>query len=286
MMSKITIKAASLEDFQIAVDWAKEEGWNPGIDDLTVFHSTDPNGFLIAKIEDQIVASISVVKYNNSFGFLGFYIVHPEYRGNGIGMVLWNKGIDYLGDATIGLDGVVDQQENYKTSGFKLSHRNIRFSGIYKSPLKNDASISIREVVQSDIKWISKFDGDCFGCNRSKFITKWIEPNDSDRRTLVAVSSEGYLGFGTIRKCVSGNKIGPLFVKNANAAHDLLSALCASLPAGSEITIDVPDQNEQAAALTKSVGLKPVFETARMYRGKPPSINWQNVFGITSFELG
>jgi len=32
--------------------------------------------------------------------------------------------------------------------------------------------------------------------------------------------------------------------------------------------------------------MKPMFETARMYTKKPPIINLNKVFGVTTFELG
>lgn len=54
---------------------------------------------------DQPVSSISVVRYGSDYGFLGFYIVHPEYRGAGIGMATWNAGIAYLKARTVGVDG-------------------------------------------------------------------------------------------------------------------------------------------------------------------------------------
>jgi hypothetical protein len=34
-----------------------------------------------------------------------------------------------LGERVIGLDGVIDQQANYWKLGFKLAHRNVRYSG-------------------------------------------------------------------------------------------------------------------------------------------------------------
>jgi len=34
------------------------------------------------------------------------------------------------------------------------------------------------------------------------------------------------------------------------------------------------------------MGLAPVFETARMYRGKAPVVPLKNVFGVTTLELG
>ena len=58
------------------------------------------------------VASSAVVRYGPEYGFLGFYIVRPDQRGTGAGMAIWNAGMAHLGDQTVGLDGVPDQQAN------------------------------------------------------------------------------------------------------------------------------------------------------------------------------
>ncbi len=79
------IRTMTRKDLDIAVDWAAKEGWNPGIYDTDVFYATDPKGFLLGFLGDEPIASISSVSYDDTFGFLGFYIVKPEYRGKGYG---------------------------------------------------------------------------------------------------------------------------------------------------------------------------------------------------------
>jgi GNAT superfamily N-acetyltransferase len=124
-----TIRKASRREWDIAVDWAAREGWNPGLHDADSFYASDPDGFLPGFLDDEPIASISVVRYNTEFGFLGFYIVKPDYRGQGYGIQLWNEALKHLPSQNIGLDGVVAQQENYKKSGFHLAYRHIRYAG-------------------------------------------------------------------------------------------------------------------------------------------------------------
>src|SRR3546814_9674339 len=83
----------------------------------------------MAFADGEPVASISVVNYGPGFGFLGFYICRPDRRGRGIGYRLWQAGMARHGDRVVGLDGVVEQQDNYRKSGFELAYRNIRHSG-------------------------------------------------------------------------------------------------------------------------------------------------------------
>ncbi len=112
------------------VEWAAQEGWNPGLTDADCFYAADPAGFLVGRLGDEPIGCISVVRYEPAFAFLGFYIVKPEQRGRGHGFRLWQAGMARLNDRVVGLDGVIAQQENYKKSGFVLAHRNIRFGGV------------------------------------------------------------------------------------------------------------------------------------------------------------
>jgi hypothetical protein len=52
------------------------------------------------------------------------------------------------------------------------------------------------------------------------------------------------------------------------------------------VFIDIPAENKEAVALAEGMGLEPVFETARMYRGPAPAMPLKNVFGVTTLELG
>ena len=124
-----TIRVMTRQEVDIAIDWAAAEGWNPGLYDADCFTAADPNGFLIGVLGDEPIAAVSAVRYGDSFGFLGFYLVKPEYRGRGYGFRIGNAGLAHLGGRTIGLDGVVAQQDNYRKSGFIVAHRNIRYQG-------------------------------------------------------------------------------------------------------------------------------------------------------------
>lgn len=84
--SNFSIRTMTRQELNIAIDWAAAEGWNPGLYDADCFYAADPNGFLVGLLGDEPISTISVVKYGDSFGFLGFYIVKPEYRGKGYGI--------------------------------------------------------------------------------------------------------------------------------------------------------------------------------------------------------
>jgi hypothetical protein len=89
-----------------------------------------------------------------------------------------------------------------------------------------------------------------------------------------------------IRPCRIGFKIGPLFADDADVADRLLRALISRLRPGEPIQLDTPATNPLALELARSHGMRPVFETARMYAGVAPDLPIRRLFGITTFELG
>lgn len=82
------------EGLKTLVQWASEEGWNPGTQDAEVFWATDPEGFYGYFMDGNMIAGGSIVAYDNAFGFMGFFIVKKEYRSQGIGRKLWNQRRD------------------------------------------------------------------------------------------------------------------------------------------------------------------------------------------------
>lgn len=286
-MTPLEIRPVDAAAFQAAIDWAAGEGWNPGLDDLPVFHAADPGGFFIGYRGDVPVSSISVVRYGTEFGFLGFYIVDPDHRGGGIGMATWNAGMAHLEGRTVGLDGVVAQQDNYGRSGFAPAGRNIRYTGIPEIAGDVGIGADIRSPASDDPTALLNYDRPFFPAPRDRFITQWMLPAAGARRVARIAAIDGApTGYGVIRACRSGYKIGPLFADDEATAVALFEALCATAAPGAEVSLDTPEDNAAARRLAGRFGLEPVFETARMYRGPAPELPISRIFGITSFELG
>lgn len=119
---------------------------------------------------------------------------------------------------------------------------------------------------------------------REAFLTCWVKPA---RRCGFAYVIDGTLaGYGVVRECRAGWKIGPLFAAREAVADALFRRLAAEVPAGQPLYLDPPEPNRAAQSLVARYGLTPVFETARMYKGPAPALPLDRIFGITTFELG
>jgi ribosomal protein S18 acetylase RimI-like enzyme len=280
-MNKIlVIKTMTRQEVDTAIDWAAVEGWNPGIHDADCFWRADPTGFIGGWVADEQVATISVVRYGRSFGFLGLYIVRPDFRGKGYGMQVWNAGLDYLEGRTVGLDGVPAQQDNYHKSGFTPAWNNARYEGRGGGDAVS-GTIPLKSVSREEL---IDYDRQFFAEPRDGFLECWISRPGT--QALGALHDGRLAGYGVTRRCLNGYKIGPLFADRPEIAEDLLVSLKAGIPESEAVFLDIPLSNAEAFALVERHGMHPVFETARMYRGKAPHISVARTYGITSFELG
>ncbi|MEM6581995.1 MAG: GNAT family N-acetyltransferase [Pseudomonadota bacterium] len=289
MSEELHIRNMTRSEVDQLVDWAAQEGWNPGLQDAEIFWQTDEQAFLAAEVDGQLIGGGAITSYGAQFGFMGFFIVKPEHRGNGWGDVLWHQRRERLlgrlnEGAGIGLDGVFDMQHYYAKGGFKLSHRNLRFRHEVPSQAASHR-IAAPVVPLSDIPFdaVQSYDRYCFQAPRETFLKHWIA--QAKGLALGYYRDATLQGYGVIRTCREGFKLGPLFADDREVAAALFDALSA-FAAGEALYLDAPENNSDAMALVRHHGMQEVFGCARMYLGTVPSLRDERIFGITTFELG
>lgn len=273
------IRPMTKDDLKIALSWAASEGWNPGIDDVDNFYIADPFGFLIGELNGQPISCISVVRYSPKFNFIGLYIVKPEERKKGFGLKIWQEALNLIPNQTAALDAVLQQVNNYQKFGFQPTHSHLRYQGIITGKISPD----IRNLKTIDFEQLCRYDEQYFPGSRPHFLSTWI--NQPHGQGYAIFNEDNLVGYGVIRKAMDGFKIAPLFAENTEIAEKLFLAL-ATYAEENPIYIDVPNINQSAILLFENYQMNSVFECVRMYKGESPNIDWQNVFAVTSLELG
>jgi len=278
----ISIRNMSRQDMDTAVEWAAIEGWNPGMHDAEIFYNFDPDGFFMAYIGDKPVGAISAVTYGYTYGFIGFFIVLPEYRGHRAGIELGRTGMERLWDRNVGIDGVENKIKTYGQYGFKIAYNNVRFEGV--ASLEHFAGREVLDARDVPLGKIAAYDAKYFSLPREKFLARWIiQPEGA----ACCVEHDGNItGFGVMRPCRNGYKIGPLFADNERSAEEIFLSLVSKLKPGTPYYLDIPAVNRHALALVHKHNMNPVFKTARMYNREIPDIPVEGIYGVTSFELG
>jgi GNAT superfamily N-acetyltransferase len=284
-MINLHFQKLDIEGVRTLVKWAEEEGWNPGPFDADVYYATDPEGFYGFFVEDRLIAGGAIVSYNNEFGFMGLFIVKPEFRGKEIGRKLWYQRRDTLlkrlnYGASIGMDGVVAMQPFYEKGGFQIAFRDERYE---KIGIEFNVDKNISQINNNDFKSILEYDKQCFGFSRPQFLKPWLALPGN--KTFKYIEEGKLKGFAIIRKAIKGYKVCPLFADNNTIAEELYKA-CLNSVVGEPLYIDIPVTNKKAVNLIKKYNVVYVFECARMYYGNPPAVEIDKIFGLTTFEIG
>ncbi len=283
MTSEFHIDPMMPHEAQIAIDWAGKEGWNPGLHDAACFYACNPTGMFVGKVNQQPVAVASSVIYDNDFAFFGLLIVDEKHRDCGYSMAITNKRLEYIGQRNAGLDGVVEMQHAYAKNGFHYAHRNMRY---HIQGFKNETILKNKKIVDlTNLPLQTVFDYDCkhFPAPRPAFLSAWI--NQADCEAIGYVENNQLIGYGVLRKCWKGYKIGPLFADNQKVAEVIFTYFCHQ-GAGEEIYFDITELNPHAKDLVQHYNMDMVFETARMYLKDAPQLPFSHIYGLTTFELG
>jgi GNAT superfamily N-acetyltransferase len=284
----VSIRPMTRKEVDLSIDWARAEGWNPGAGDAEAFWSADPDGFVAAEVDGEVVGTGVIVRYSPKYGFMGLFIVRPDRRGTGIGRELWYARRDRLRarldpDACIGMDAVETMSDFYARGGFTVSHRQTRYHGRATHSWPTDQNLVALTELPFDT--VSAFDREHFGAPRDDFLRRWIAP--AGGRGLALLDDRGWIeAMGVIRPCVDGGfKIGPLFAATPVAADILFRGL-ATHAMGETVFLDTPRNNEAALEIALRYRMAEQFSCRRQYFGPPQALPWHRIFGVTTFELG
>jgi len=235
--NEFCIRLMNRREMDIAVAWASAEGSNPGLYDAGCSHAIDPQGFFIAYRDDTPIGCIGAVAYNQNFGFVGFYCVHPDVRGTQVETALMQTALIYLGERTIGFTCSEDGVQRFTPFGFVSRHAIIRYHGTAHA---YDVAPTISSLLGVPFRSIVELDQKLFFIPRIKFLSLWI--NQPKGVALGSYSDNLLTGYGVARICYHGYRIGPLGASTPQEAEQLFRALMTDMPHGAPVYIDVPER--------------------------------------------
>ncbi|GAA2920002.1 GNAT family N-acetyltransferase [Streptomyces thioluteus] len=278
----LTVSVATLEEWRHVEEWANGEGWNVGLSDVACFHATDPDGFFLARLGTTPVAAISVVNYSDTYAFMGHYLVHPDLRGQGLGLATWEVAFPHAGNRVIGLDAALPQRTNYEKHGFRAVWDTVRYGGVLTRPGR-PAEGTVR-IGPGHLDAVAAYDRDWCPADRGDFVRRWLTAPGHVGHARVR--NGAVTGYGVIRPAREGHRIGPLFADTPEDAEALLDTLTADLGPGAGLSLDMPEPQTAGAGLVRARGLTERFRTVRMYTGEVPWSRAGQAYATTTLELG
>jgi hypothetical protein len=280
---RYVIRSMTRPEFDLALDWAAAEGWNPGLHDAAAFHAADPEGFLIGLLDGQPVAMISAVRYGSRLRlhrFLHRATELPRARATACrsGTPRWRAWRAARSASTAWWRSRTTTAS--RASCWPGTTRASRES-VAGRALPDDAIVPLPTL---PFDAVMAYDRPFFPDDRLTFLRAWIDQPDA--AALGLLQGGRLAGYGMLRPCRSGFKIGPLFADSPALAERLFVALRAQAPEGAPLFLDIPVPHAAALDLVQRHHMTKGFETARMYTGIAPQLPLERLYGVTSFELG
>jgi ribosomal-protein-alanine N-acetyltransferase len=283
-------------DLPLVTEWARREGFCPGIGDAGIYRHTDAAGVWVGCLGDQPVGCIAGIRYDAHYGFIGLFLVRPEHRGQGYGVALWHQAMEHLAEvACIGVEAAPEREGDYACWGFRPASRTVRWHlpaaarpRCVTASLPQGHRLVAGGAVKPEV--VQAYDARHEATPRPHFLSEWLAQRAGE--VLVALDPQGCCrGFGRIRPCLlpegdgrHGWRIGPLLADAPPLAGGLLEGLCSGR--AGPVLIDAPETNPRARRLLEERGFRPGGHTIRMYRGTPPQLPDQDIYGLACLELG
>ena len=291
MASPLQIRPLERTEIPAVTGWARQEGFAPGSGDVAIYRQTDRQGIWVGWLGHEPIGCITAVRYTADYGFIGLYLVRPEWRGRGYGLQLWQHALNHLADLPcIGLEAAIDRIDDYSRWGFVAASPTTRWQAITDGGSPPPAALHGWQLLAGEA--IPEMAVQCFDAQREPsprphFLSQWL--HHPAGTVLALLDGDGIChGFGRIRPCLlkrgEGWRTGPLMAETPEAAGVLLQGLLHQHPG--VVLIDAPGANAAAAPLLEQLGFRAIGRTLRMYRGEAPAVTLKDVYGLACLELG
>src|SRR5438876_12316402 len=96
MSDTFEIPTLARADIPAAMRLKDAAGWNQTETDWLRLLSFSPDGCFAAEVEGRIIGTVTTIRYEDRFAWIGMMLVDSEYRGRGIGTALLTRTIDHL----------------------------------------------------------------------------------------------------------------------------------------------------------------------------------------------
>eukprot|EP01031_Cornospumella_fuschlensis_P051237 gene51237-62648_t len=110
--------------------------WNQLEADWQIFLQHSPGACIVAIFQDQIVGTVTTIRYGHSFSWIGMVLVDPDFRRKGIGQQLLQEALQLLqAEETVKLDATPAGREVYLKLNFVDEYPLTRMSRVHRSSL-------------------------------------------------------------------------------------------------------------------------------------------------------
>ncbi|MDL2418533.1 GNAT family N-acetyltransferase [Bacillus tropicus] len=222
---KIRVKRLREEQIGDIVSLSSYIGWDYNREEIeTIFNAGIVYG--VWNEREELIASAAIILYGEKLASIGMVIVHPDYKGRGIGKIITDACVKSVSAHTpIMLIATDEGKPLYEKLGFRAVSYVSKY--ICNSYNVNDYCVRNEDYMmdyeEGDLEKIIKIDEYAFGTNRKEFLKKRIM--QSEQSIVVKDKEQNVLGYGLSIQTPENKIIGPVVAKNDAMAmrivHDL-----------------------------------------------------------------
>ncbi len=261
----ISFQLMKPEDITVGLSLCRSAGWNQLSADWGLFLKLSPQGCLVALDENKkVIGTVTTIRYQNHFSWIGMVLVDPAKRKQGIGMQLLIEALKILKDEkTVKLDATPAGREVYLKLNFVDEYKISRMHASSVSTDKlhpTEATIlqakDFERLLQMDYK---VFDGD------REHVLQWLWKHAPQFAFIVEEHGliKGYC-FG--RPGHNFHHIGPIIAEDVDTASRLVSSAIRK-SVRSAIIIDILHHTQEWKYWLTTLGFAEQRQLTRMYLG-------------------
>jgi len=267
-----TLRRIAPSDIPSALELSSQAEWNQTTRDWQTLIELEPEGCLAIAGENGLLATATLLCYEERLGWLGMVLTHKDNRRRGLARRLVTVALEFAaerGIKTVKLDATNQGQPLYESLGFRAEQYIERWS-------RPAALAKTRLSSQTGCWAIAEgLDRESFSADRS--------------RLFASLRERGHLhtaedGFVLTRHGSLATYLGPFIARSEGTAKRLIDE-CLE---GEERACfwDLLPSNRHAVELAQETGFRRERSLVRMFRGPQFQQCSALTYGIAGFEFG
>jgi ribosomal protein S18 acetylase RimI-like enzyme len=269
----MTIEPFRADDIAAFLKVAVAEGWVADSREFVFLLAVFPEGcFCIRDSDGKGIAFVTSLRHEKS-GWIGNLIVAEEFRGKGLGDVLFRKAQETLhaaGVRTFWLTASKMGKSLYERYGFSSIDSIARWVGTGRQRHPSYGQ-----------------NGDILAIDPTVIIIDSHSWGDRRERLLAATMERGWAvpaesGFIVVQLCGEALQLGPFSALDSGTAEVLFETALRSIPLGKKVFLDAPVSNRSALRLFNRKGMRIAGRNELMYAGVKPDYRPEILYGLAT----
>lgn len=253
-------------DIPAGLELCRASRWNQVRRDWELFLQLSPRGCRVAAKDERVVGTVTTVRYQDHFSWIGMVLVDPQERRQGIGTQLLQRALDVLKDeVSVRLDATPAGHEVYRKLDFVDEYRLSRMetAGSISSSEKNSAQL----MTEADLREVIEMDCEVFGADR-RVTLSWMFDGAPEYAWII-MRGRRIAGYTFGRHGHNFEHLGPVIAEEQETAQQLVMA-CLNKNEGKSFILDASQHDPEWRLWLESIGFKEQRPFIRMFHGSNP----------------